>query len=674
MKLFATGNRLVLTEADRLVSGSINIYTCEFAFDDSWAGYMPTAVFEGSGKAVEMAVIDNVCQVPFELLTPNARIRVGIYGISGDKRRPTTYAEWMPVERGTETGGAAETPPDPTVYEQLLQAINEGRLTGPQGPKGDTGEQGPKGDTGERGPIGLSGPQGPKGDKGEKGDPGPQGPKGDTGATGEAGPVGPQGPQGEQGPQGPQGPKGDTGSDANVTAENIESALGYTPASADHVTQLKQDLVDVDTRLSKSIDEIRAYKTGKNIFYKPDETDIVRGKFLNENTGKENTLDTYCYLKPFYAVKDDETYVAVLFLNGKRTGVYNSRVIFYDDNKQFISGIAIPTASAGVFVTPTNCKYIRFSMKIDYIDGYDLCVEQGKDYSSVKWEEYYKNAQIREGVLPIEWIRMQVKKTSYVIVDKSGFGDFTSINDAVQSVADDTVIYVMSGIYEEQVEAWGKTVYIIGESKDTCILKDTKGNYTTPPLEICSGSVENMSIIEDIPDSSAITENMGAYAVHIENNYSNNKKLAFRNCYIYSNASSAVGAGLRAGFELVFEDCELICDGAPKSNGASPLYFHDADQAAYFGVANVIVNNCILRNTASDKYSMMTVNSIHTENTTYLHFMRNIFTRVNKSVSVKFNTWNTAGNTDADGWNGLSHMYLTDDCFGNNLAELNYTT
>ena len=126
MKLFATGNRLVLTEADRLVSGSINIYTCEFTFDDSWAGYMPTAVFEGSGKAVEMAVIDNVCQVPFELLTPNARIRVGIYGISGDKRRPTTYAEWMPVERGTETGGAAQTPPDPTVYEQLLQAISEG--------------------------------------------------------------------------------------------------------------------------------------------------------------------------------------------------------------------------------------------------------------------------------------------------------------------------------------------------------------------------------------------------------------------------------------------------------------------------------------------------------------------------------------------------------------------
>lgn len=234
MKLFATGNRLVLTEADRLVSGSINIYTCEFAFDDSWAGYMPTAVFEGSGKAVEMAVIDNVCQVPFELLTPNARIRVGIYGISGDKRRPTTYAEWMPVERGTETGGAAETPPDPTVYEQLLQAINEGRLTGPQGPKGDTGEQGPKGDTGERGPIGLSGPQGPKGDKGDKGDPGPQGPQGE---------VGPQGPQGPAGPQGEQGPKGDPGAPGTDGKSAYQYAVegGYTGTEAEFATKLAQE-------------------------------------------------------------------------------------------------------------------------------------------------------------------------------------------------------------------------------------------------------------------------------------------------------------------------------------------------------------------------------------------------------------------------------------------------
>ena len=55
------------------------------------------------------------------------------------------------------------------------------------------------------GPAGKNGEQGPKGDTGATG---PQGPKGDTGAT---------------------GPQGTPGSDASVTAENIQSALGYTP-------------------------------------------------------------------------------------------------------------------------------------------------------------------------------------------------------------------------------------------------------------------------------------------------------------------------------------------------------------------------------------------------------------------------------------------------------------
>lgn len=121
---------------------------------------------------------------------------------------------------------------------------------GPQGIQGERGEQGPKGDTGADGPQGLkgdTGPQGPKGDKGDTGLAGPQGPKGDTG---ERGPQGIQGPQGERGltgetgPQGPKGDKGDNGSDASVTAANIASALGYTPANPSAIPTKTSDLVN----------------------------------------------------------------------------------------------------------------------------------------------------------------------------------------------------------------------------------------------------------------------------------------------------------------------------------------------------------------------------------------------------------------------------------------------
>lgn len=96
----------------------------------------------------------------------------------------------------------------------------------PEGRPGRDGTDGKDGAAGAKGDKGDPGEQGPKGDPGEKGETGAQGLKGDKGDTG------PQGPQGEQGPKGDpgeQGPKGEPGSDADVTAANIEAALGYVP-------------------------------------------------------------------------------------------------------------------------------------------------------------------------------------------------------------------------------------------------------------------------------------------------------------------------------------------------------------------------------------------------------------------------------------------------------------
>ncbi len=80
------------------------------------------------------------------------------------------------------------------------------------------------------------GPRGPKGDKGDKGD------KGETGDTGA------HGPQGETGAVGPQGPQGPAGSDASVTSENIEAALGYTPADDEDLTSLSTQVTNLQTK------------------------------------------------------------------------------------------------------------------------------------------------------------------------------------------------------------------------------------------------------------------------------------------------------------------------------------------------------------------------------------------------------------------------------------------
>lgn len=51
-----------------------------------------------------------------------------------------------------------------------------------------------------------------------------------------------------------KGEKGEDGSDADVTAENIEAALGYTPADDDDVTTLESTV----TSQSSQIATIRA--------------------------------------------------------------------------------------------------------------------------------------------------------------------------------------------------------------------------------------------------------------------------------------------------------------------------------------------------------------------------------------------------------------------------------
>lgn len=123
MKLHATANDLLIEERERLISGSVNIYTCEFTFDESWDGYTVTAVFSTGNRTVMMAVIDGECKIPVEVLRPNAKFRVGIVGVKGKITKPTTYSDWVRVEQGASTSSALGSEPTQSVFEQWMQLV-----------------------------------------------------------------------------------------------------------------------------------------------------------------------------------------------------------------------------------------------------------------------------------------------------------------------------------------------------------------------------------------------------------------------------------------------------------------------------------------------------------------------------------------------------------------------
>lgn len=83
--------------------------------------------------------------------------------------------------------------------------------------------------------------KGEKGDKGDKGDRGLTGERGADGAKGE------KGDKGDKGERGADGLPGRDGKDAEVTAQSVTSALGYTPAS-------EEDIPDVSGKLDKPVE------------------------------------------------------------------------------------------------------------------------------------------------------------------------------------------------------------------------------------------------------------------------------------------------------------------------------------------------------------------------------------------------------------------------------------
>ena len=161
MKLQVIGQMIAFTERETLVSGTVNKYRAEFVFDDSWEGYTKTAVFRadsfGSITSREVLLAGDACQVPHECLIAGALLRVGVYGISGDITTPTIYTqEPIGVARGAEPAESTQDP-TPGVYQQIINIIEAGAITGPAGPQGPKGDAG---DTGPQGPAGVGVPSG----------------------------------------------------------------------------------------------------------------------------------------------------------------------------------------------------------------------------------------------------------------------------------------------------------------------------------------------------------------------------------------------------------------------------------------------------------------------------------------------------------------------------------
>ena len=248
---------IVVTVKNKMAVGDGSVIVCNnsdyvvrFALDSEWdaLALRTMRIVYDSYTHTDIAFSGDTVALP--TIIDRTSIGIGLY--SGDIH--TSTCAMFDCERSVMGNNShAVAPPSSDVYNEIVEMINDGRLKGDNGADGTNGADGANGADG----VTFTPSVDSAGNLSWTNDGGLSNPatvniKGATGATGERGEQGIPGEPGAQGAKGDKGDKGDKGepgkdgSDANVTAENIQLALGYAPVTPSDLAAKHDVLTDAD--------------------------------------------------------------------------------------------------------------------------------------------------------------------------------------------------------------------------------------------------------------------------------------------------------------------------------------------------------------------------------------------------------------------------------------------
>ena len=124
---------LTIQNREVISSGDVNYDSCRFAFDESWEGYVKTAVFYQERQKVYYAVLDNeeICYIPAPAIVKASPLYIGVFGVKGNKIL-TSAMDSIPIVEGAVSGEEVDIEPSETVfaaiiahYQVILDAITE---------------------------------------------------------------------------------------------------------------------------------------------------------------------------------------------------------------------------------------------------------------------------------------------------------------------------------------------------------------------------------------------------------------------------------------------------------------------------------------------------------------------------------------------------------------------
>ena len=189
-------------------------------------------------------------------------------------------------------------------------------------------------------------------------------------------------------------------------------------------------------------------------------------------------------------------------------------------------------------------------------------------------------------------------KYPYIIVDAKGEGNFTNIQDAVDSIRGDSennryTIILMPGTYTRfSMKNSKRYISIIGLDSRYCIVQDDQANYNRCAAEIrTNGTIANITFKNLATNHTSGGTYPYSYAVH--NDYGDSVTV-YENCRFYSEGGPGVGMGIYNGSDIVFKNCEFICNQASGvgTSALGALYCH----ASTGNNQKITLLNCIVNN------------------------------------------------------------------------------
>ena len=132
IKIKTVDQRLTVVQQPILASGDVGTVRVEYELDRYWDGLTPSGTFY-NGKTpeavYEQPLADGACVIPWEVLTEDGTLYIGLRGTGADGRIKTAAPVRYRLEKGSPSGGNTSVEPSPDVYQQILTVAGAAERT-----------------------------------------------------------------------------------------------------------------------------------------------------------------------------------------------------------------------------------------------------------------------------------------------------------------------------------------------------------------------------------------------------------------------------------------------------------------------------------------------------------------------------------------------------------------